>query len=211
MSIRQRSRTFVLVAGAVLVASGARGPAHARAAGDTPGDVIRDTNARVAAILRPGREPTAAERAQVFAVIERVTDFAAVARAAIGPRWADVPAAQQREFVDAFGRLVSFAAIDKMGQYRADRVAYLGEDVTGDRAVVHTLAEYKDRHVPVDYLLARTGGVWKVVDYRLAGVLTTANYRKQFDRALKHGSFADLLARIRQKLAELGGRPPRPR
>ncbi len=171
----------------------------------TPTEFVRASTEQITAVLPADRAPTAAERDRIVALVRSITDVPAFAAAAIGPRWSTIPAAQQQEFVDVFGRLVAFAAIAKMGQYRAERVRYLTEEVDGARAVVHTLAEFEDVHVPVDYVLARSGDAWKVVDYRLAGVLSSESYRRQFDRALGHGTFADLLDRIRKKLAELGG------
>jgi phospholipid transport system substrate-binding protein len=51
--------------------------------------------------------------------------------------------------------------------------------------------------IPVDYLMRKSGGGWKVFDVMVEGVSFVGTFRKQFDNELTHKS-------IRQVAAELG-------
>jgi phospholipid transport system substrate-binding protein len=197
----------VLVA-AVLALLPRLGPAAPPLQAD-PIDAIRASNDRVRFLLRPGHTRTAADREALLDTIASSTDFPTVSRRILGDRWNQLPAARQQDFVAAFSRLVALSSIDKLGRHRADRVEYLGQRVQGARAEVRTAASFEGRRVTLDYDMARIDGAWKIVDYRLNGVSNAENYRRQFERILAREGFDGLMARIRQKVADLD-KPPAP-
>lgn len=168
-----------------------------------PLQVIRASNERVARLLRPGRKLAPADREEVLRVIDRTSHFPTIARRILARRWDEASAEQREAFVTAFSRLVGFTSIQKMGRYQADRVLYLGQQVDGGAATVMTAAFYKGKRVSLDYELALVDGEWRVVDYALNGVKSSANYRRQFDRILPKEGLDGLIARLRKKLASL--------
>ena len=172
----------------------------------SPTEVIKQSNARLVSILRPGKSATSAEQAEVLKIITETTDFPTVARTIFGARWDTVSDDQRRDFISYFSRLVGVAAIEKMGRARADQVRYLDEEIRANHAIVRTEAMFQGKHVPLDYSLTLIGGDWRVTDYRLDGVLSTDSYRKQFNRVLQKDTFADLLKRLKAKVAKSNGK-----
>lgn len=182
-------------------------PQGAPPASGAPMDVVRSSTERITALLRGGL--TAAERAEVLALVEQTTSFPTIAKEAVGPRWDGLPRATQDEFVRVFSQLVGLSSIEKMGRLRADRTEYLDEriDASGDRAVVRTRAFFKEKGIALDYTLRRIGGEWKIVSYALDGVDTVAGYRKQFGRVLgRDEPFSNLMTRLTKRLADLQGK-----
>jgi phospholipid transport system substrate-binding protein len=53
----------------------------------------------------------------------------------------------------------------------------------------------------INYKLHKVNGDWKVYDVMIENVSMVNNYRAQFSRLLSKYSFAQLLDRIREKLA----------
>jgi len=57
------------------------------------------------------------------------------------------------------------------------------------------------REVDIDYRMVRRGEAWLVRDVLVDGVSLAANYRVQFERVLQQGSYAELVARMEEKVA----------
>jgi ABC-type transporter MlaC component len=194
------SRALAAVA-LVLLAAGA-----ARAA--TPLEVVRGSNDAVLAIFKRSAVVDAAVEKELFAVIDAVTDYEALAAGAIDAFCPKIEPAQCASFKATFTRLLRVSSIKKLGRYRADRFEYAGEQVTGDAAVVRTVAYYKQEKIPLDYQLARRGGGWVIVNYVVDEVDTVRNYRKQFTQLLAKESVAQVIARLERKIAALEAEQP---
>jgi phospholipid transport system substrate-binding protein len=84
--------------------------------------------------------------------------------------------------------------------------------VQGDQAVVRTrIVTKQGTEIPVDYRLLLRGDRWLIYDVVIEGVSLVANYRGQFDKIIRNGSFTELLQRLRAKLDEPGAGPAAPR
>lgn len=172
------------------------------AAAQTPLSVVRESNAAVLAIFDKHPVVDAAVEQELFAVIDGVTDYAALAAAAIDTFCEQLSAAQCVTFKETFTRLLRISSIKKLGRYRADRFEYLGEHVAGATATVRTLAYYKEEKIPLDYQLSRRGGGWVIVNYVVDQIDTVRNYRKQFVQLLAKESFDQLIARLNRKIVQ---------
>lgn len=183
---------------AVLLALGARGAAAA-----TPLEVVKASNDAVLAIYRKHPAVDAAVEKELFAVIDGVTDYAALAAGAIDPFCPKLTAAQCATFKETFTRLLRVSSIRKLGRYRADRFEYGGEEVTGAKAVVRTFAFFKADKVPLDYRMERRDGAWVITNYVVDDIDTVRNYRKQFTQLLAKETFGQLIERLDRKIAAL--------
>jgi ABC-type transporter MlaC component len=178
------------------------GAAMLPAAADSPLAVIKSSNGRVQEILARHDKIDPATEAELFRTIDAVTDFDAISRRAIEPFAQKWTRPRAEEFAAVFQRLLRVSSIKKLGRYRADRFDYLGESVTGDSALVRTLAYYKDDQVNLDYQLELAAGKWRIVNYVVDDVDTIRNYRKQFVRLFAKNSYDQVLDRLRRKIAE---------
>ena len=169
----------------------------------TPLEVVRTSNEAVLAIFKKHPVVDAAVEKELFAVIDAVTDYQALAAGAVEPFCAKLTAAQCVTFKETFTRLLRISSIKKLGRYRADRFEYGGEEVSGATALVRTFAFFKDDKIPLDYQLARRGGAWVIVNYVVDEIDTVRNYRKQFTQLLGKETVEQVIARLNRKIASL--------
>lgn len=175
----------------------------ARATAATPLEVIKESNEAVLAIYREKRVVDAAVEEELLAIIDPLTDYQAMAAGAIDPLCAKLTAAQCATFKKVFTRLLRVSSVKKLGRARAGRFEYEGEQVTGDSAVVRSFAFFNDEKVPLDYLMARRGDTWVIVNYTIDELDTVRNYRKQFTQLLAKKTFEQVLDQLKRKIATL--------
>jgi phospholipid transport system substrate-binding protein len=152
-------------------------------------------------------EAKAAERrAALRKEAESIFDFTETAKRALGAHWRGLAPGQQQEFVSLFEDLLERAYVSKIEKYSGEKVTYLGDTVEGDLATVKTKFTTKQgTDIPVDYRLLRRGDRWLVYDVFVEGVSLVANYRTQFDRIMRTGSYDELVRRMKASQAEFGG------
>ena len=169
----------------------------------TPLAVVRTSNDAVLAIFKKHPVIDAAVEKELFAVIDAVTDYPALAGAAIDSFCPKLTPAQCEKFKVTFTRLLRVSSIKKLGRYRADRFEYGGEEVAGTAATVHTFAFYKEEKIPLDYQMARRGSDWVIVNYIVDDIDTVRNYRKQFTQMLQKETVEQVIDRLERKIAAL--------
>jgi len=174
-----------------------------QASASTPLEVVKSTNEAVLAVYRGHRVVDIAVEKEIFAIIDAVTDYPALAGGAIDPLCPKLSAAQCTTFKEVFTRLLRVSSVKKMGRARAGRFEYAGEQITGETAVVRSFAFFNDEKVPLDYELARRGETWMIVNYVVDEVDTVKNYRKQFRSLLAKKSFEQVMDQLEKKIASL--------
>jgi phospholipid transport system substrate-binding protein len=199
--MRSPGRIAVLVAGllAVVLAGGA--------AAETPTDRLRAEIARVLKILGDpalrAESRTAERQAGIRAVAADIFDFTEMTKRALGPHWQSRTAGERQEMVQLFTELLERSYVSKIELYSGERIVWAGEVIDGDQATVRTrIVTKQGTEVPVDYRLLRRGERWVAYDVTIEGVSLVANYRTQFNKIIQTSSFAELVKRLRDKLAE---------
>jgi phospholipid transport system substrate-binding protein len=177
----------------------------------TPTETLQQLYADANRLLgRPTTESQAQERLpairQLFA---RAFDFRGAAQRALGGQWKARTTAEQDDFTSLFAGFVqrgfvfwlaSVAWID--GDRGGVAVTYLGEKVMKGRAEVRTsLAARGGRQVLLDYDMVYLKKAWVVDDVTIDGISLVANYRAQFDRVIRSGSYGELVERMRERTA----------
>jgi len=144
--------------------------------------------------------PAAERQAQIRQVAESLFDFRDMARRSLGPRFEELGAADQDEFVQLFTNLIAASYMGKVEAYAGEPIQYLDETVNGtDARVASRLVTTKGSQVNVDYRLHRADNRWTVYDVVIDGVSLVENYRMQFSRLIQRTSFAELLKTLRAK------------
>ena len=161
------------------------------------------------------RESMAGERrAAIRKEAGALFDFAETGRRVLGRHWQTLNDSQQLEFVSMFTNLLERAYISRIEQYSGEQVSYLGDSVEGESATVRTkFAPKEGPEIPIDYRLLSRGDRWLVYDVVVEGVSLVGNYRAQFDRIMRTGSYDELARRMRAHQADFSapkGQPPRP-
>ncbi len=175
----------------------------AQAAAATPLEVVKTSNETVLSIYRKHPVVDAAVEKELFAVIDGVTDYQALAAGAIDLFCAKFTAGQCSSFKETFTRLLRISSIKKLGRYRAERFEYGGEEVAGASALVRTVAFFNKDRITLDYQMARRGTSWVIVNYIVDEIDTVRNYRKQFTQLLAKESVEQVIERLNRKIASL--------
>lgn len=145
----------------------------------------------------------AERRAAIRKEAESIFDFPETAKRALGRHWQSLSAAEQREFVSLFTDLLERAYLVKIERYSGEPIVYRGDSVEGELATVKTKFITKQgTEIPIEYRLLRHGDRWQVYDVFVEGVSLVANYRTQFDRIMRTGSYQELARRLRANQAE---------
>ncbi len=193
-----------------------------RAWAGVPTDQLRGSVDRVIQILEDSQlkaEAKAADRrAAIRKEAESIFDFTETAKRALGQHWKTLNPGQQQEFVSLFEDLLERAYVLKIEKYSGEKVTYLGDTVDGDLATVKTKFTTKQgTEIPVDYRLLRRGDRWLVYDVFVEGVSLVDNYRTQFDRIMRTGSYDELVRRMKASQSDFNapgnstGKPATPR
>lgn len=152
-------------------------------------------------------------RAAVRKIANQIFDFSETAKRSLGRHWQARTPAEREEFTQLFADLLERSYISKIELYGGEKIAYAGESVDGDQAVVHTrILTKQGSEVPVDYRMLKhsNDGRWQVYDVIIEGVSLVSNYRTQFNKIIQTSSFRDLVKKMKAKQEELA-EPTRPR
>jgi phospholipid transport system substrate-binding protein len=196
--LRRGFAVALLLACAAAVLSSS--PAHS--ADGAPLKVVRESNESVLGIYRTVEKIDAAAEEKILAIIDSVTDYESLAGKATDRSCRDLSEEECREFRKVFIELLRISAVKKLGRYRADRFSYLGEELSGDEAVVETVAYFGEDEVSLEYHLDRSGGEWRIVNYVVDDIDTIRNYKKQFNRLFAKKSLEEVLQRLRDRIAQ---------
>jgi phospholipid transport system substrate-binding protein len=212
------------IAAAILIAAFASAPAsvpssaqpgasaHAeQSAAKDPMARVRTGVADVIAVFRDPAMPLAERRQKLNALADKYFDFDAMARSVMGYHWRNLTPAQRAEFTPLFAEFIKDVYLTKMQDYVVKKVQeelpavrfnYTREAFDGaDYATVYSdvfLPEQKDP-IPVNYLMHRVNGEWRVYDLTIASIDVIANYRNQFNHAMNAEGFDKLIATVREK------------
>ena len=148
-----------------------------------------------------GPDKAEQRRALVLAAAEDVFDFAHTAKLTLGPHWEQLSPTQRAEFVDLFRGFIGRSYLSNVDLGEGQQVSYGEETIDGDRATVKSkVTTSGGSTIPLDFRMARgDGGQWRLYDVAVDGTSLVANYRQQFVRIIKAGSYDELVQKLRAK------------
>jgi phospholipid transport system substrate-binding protein len=171
-----------------------------------PLELVKASVFRVLAIVQSPRvvgSDAGQRRTDIRRVAQGLFDFNEMARLTLAQHWKDRSAQEREEFVQLFTDLLERSYLTTIENYAGEKIAFLGESVSGPYAQVRSQITTDRRvEISIEYRLLERGGRWAVYDVVLDGVSLVANYRSQFNSIIRTSSFADLLVRLRNKQIE---------
>jgi phospholipid transport system substrate-binding protein len=174
---------------------------EAEAGGAT--DAMKGTIDEVLKILADKDLKQPAKADQRRQMLEKVVgdrfDYAEMSRRALGSPWATLSDKEKEEFVALFQTLLVNSYADKVESYSGEGVHYINERTEKDYAEVRTKVLTGKTEIPLDYRLLHKASVWRVYDVVVDGVSLVNNYRGQFAKILRNGTFAEVLDQLRKK------------
>jgi phospholipid transport system substrate-binding protein len=144
---------------------------------------------------------TADRRQAVRAITDRIFDWTAMSKQALGRHWEARTADEREEFIALFRELLERALLGKIEQYGAEDVAYTEESPDGDDTIVRTRVTLKPSWaVDLDYRMAWQGTRWMISDVLVERASLVRNFRSQFDSVIKRSSYEELVKKVRARL-----------
>lgn len=179
----------------------------APASAGVPTEKIRQTSDKILSFVTDPslKEASRAEerRKLIRKAVDERFDWDEMARRSLGTHWAARSPEEKKEFLGLFGKLLERTYLDKVEGYAGEKVLYQGESVDGEYSVVDVkIVTAKNTEIPVKYRLRQKGDDWLVYDISIEGVSLVNNYRVQFSNILAKSSYAELVKRLKEKVAE---------
>lgn len=144
-----------------------------------------------------------AQREKLWETVRQAFDFEIMGKLALARNWEKITVQQRKEFTGFFAELLENTYIDKIqGGYEEEKVLYLGQKMVSDsKARVTTKILRRNGDIPIVYSMLKRNELWKVYDVNIEGVSLIQNYRTQFGDILAKDSPAQLIERLKQKIA----------
>lgn len=169
-----------------------------------PMDQVKSTVDAILGTLKDSRLDRESRRAKIRSLIDKRFDFQAMSQLALAINWKEATLQERASFVKLFSRLLQDTYMGRIEAYTDERVDYVREEIEGERAVISTLIVTKNVDIPIRYRMRRRGEEWLVYDVVIEEVSLIRNYRSTYREIVKKEGFNGLLARMEQKIKELG-------
>ena len=175
----------------------------ALAAGDGPVDFVKSRQTELGALVKKGN--SAENKKKIEAVFDAILDYDALAQGSLRGNWDDRTPAERQEFQDVLKQLVQRAYRKNLDRTLDYDVTFDGTEQQSDRVVVRTTAQNRknarEEPISIDYSVHKVSGAWRINDIVTEGSSLVANYQQQFNRIIKKDGFAELLRRMKKRLA----------
>lgn len=160
----------------------------------------------VTQVLDVLRDPSLSRENQserIWEIVQTLFDFNELSRRALGRDWRRLDSGQREEFTSAFSRLLSEVYMDRVLNYKDERVIFEGETVKSEKyAEVDTRVMTSKGPVPIIYRVVVKNSRWMIYDVVIEGVSLIRNYRSQFTEILRKKSPDDLIRLVKDKIRE---------
>jgi phospholipid transport system substrate-binding protein len=135
---------------------------------------------------------------------DKIFDWHEMAKGALGKHWGQATPPQRERFARLFAQLFERLYLSMLERSDAvaatekleGSIAYVGETVRGDHAVLHLRWKRPSRDILVDCVMRRKVGSWRVYDVAFDGLSVIENYRAQFDHVIQRSSYQELVTRM---------------
>lgn len=147
----------------------------------------------------------AEQRDRIWDIVGALFDFTEVSRRALARNWKSFSADQQKEFADVFGKMLGNIYVERVQSGFSGQKMEFADEILHDSkplAIVKTFIISDQNKMPVDYSLKKKDDRWWVYDVKVEGVSLVKNYRTQFNDILRKEKPAQLIERLKEKVAE---------
>ena len=136
---------------------------------------------------------------EIEQVVRRSFNYEEMAERSIGEAWDGLSAGERRQYVRLFVQLLRDEVADKLREYSPRQVAYLSEEGNDEAAQVMTAPAGAKVDARIEFQVVRRSGAWITNDLVCDGVSIVTNYRTQFARIMREGSFLELMEHMKQQ------------
>jgi len=170
---------------------------------DSPNAVIESSVVLLAEQLAGRREELAANREELYKIVDSVLlprfDSRFAAQVVLAKHWRTATEEQQTRFIEAFYRALLRKYSDGILEFDPDMVTvlpYRGDDTKKRTKVRSTVALQDGSKVAVDYDLVKRQSGWLVFNVVIEGVSYVRNFRAELDSEIRSSSLDAVIARL---------------
>jgi len=171
-----------------------------------PADDVKSLINEVLAILHNPALQGANQRARKVDLVEKAAarhfNYREMAQRSLGETWETLNQGQQDEFVKNFSGLLKASFACRLDELTKAGVSYQPEILKADHAEVPITILRPNDKIPVSFRMLKEPQGWMIYDLLIDGVSLADNYKAQFTRIIKGGSFQDLLKVLQARMAE---------
>lgn len=173
----------------------------------TPNDAIESAVDELAIALNGNKEALAADRAELYSVIDEILlprfDRRYAAQLVLGRHWRTATAEQRDKFITAFYGTLLQKYSDGVLEFDQDRVEILPfrGDVTKKRTTVKSIVRLTDgTKVPVSYGMVMRDGNWLMFDVTIEGISYVRNFRTELNAEIQAKNLDLVIERLEGEL-----------
>jgi len=175
----------------------------AAAAEDSPNAVIESAVVLFADQLDGREDELAANRAELYAIIDSILlprfDQRFAAQVVLAKHWRTASEEQQARFIEAFYRALLRKYSDGILEFDPDKITvlpYRGDPTKKRTRVRSTVLMDDGGKVAVDYDLVKRQAGWLVFNVVIEGVSYVVNFRAELDSEIRASSLEDVIERL---------------
>jgi phospholipid transport system substrate-binding protein len=127
-------------------------------------------------------------------------DIRSMSQSVLATHWQSATPDEKKRFVEYFSQYIESTYRSKIESYTNQKVKYVKETITGNRAEVETKIVTDATEVPVNYKMKTDSGEWYVYDVVIEGVSMVNSYRSTFSAIVKNEGMDGLLKDIQKKV-----------
>ncbi len=146
-----------------------------------------------------------AQQQKLRLILEQLFDFHEFSRRVLASNWKRFTPSQRETFVEVFTEFLGKFYMGKLQEkYKDERLIYESQEFKSPtRALVHIKVVWKGQKVPVDLLMIKRKGLWKVYDIQFLGISAVRNYRAQFKSLLSEKTPDGVIELMKQKIEQI--------
>ena len=182
------------------------GVAPARAQEVSPDQLVKTVTLDVVDLIAKDKEIRAGNRAKLVELIDAKVlphfNFNAMTALALGQSWNKATLEQKKRLTEEFRTLLVRTYASALAAYSEQKFDFRplrAKPTDTDVTVQLRVLQPGTQPVPIDYSMEKTAAGWKVYDVMVGGVSLVANYRTEFNNAVRESGIDGLVKNLNAK------------
>ena len=167
---------------------------------------VKKNQSALASLVAKGKSKN--NDAKIQKIFDGMIDYEILAKDSLKSYWGERSEAERKAFQCVLKQLVQNAYRKNLNKTANYQVTYRGKSKAKKGFLVKTVAKSKtnprEEPLTIDYVVAKSGGEYLIVDIVTEGSSLVRNYQSQFRRIIKKKGFEELLNRMKKKAKKNG-------
>jgi phospholipid transport system substrate-binding protein len=181
-------------------------PWESKAQETTPDVLVKNVTTEVVELISKDKEIRGGNRGKLMQVIEAKVlphfDFGSMTALAMGQSWSKATPEQKKQLTGEFKTLLVRTYASALAAYSEQKFDFRplrAKPTDTDVTVNVRVLQPGQQPVTLDYSMEKTARGWKVYDVMVGGVSLVANYRTEFNQAVRQSGVDGLIKTLQEK------------